>query len=159
MGKSTKILHEVWFIGFMGIALIRQNMQFIVGNMFQSWRRWKQPMWLDKYKLMMFMKWSELHNCQAPSVWKRSLKFLMHRHRRTKVLKFFGETCSKLSRLEIGLNWHVEEVWGCEDLLQVKRLMLVKTWKKEPVMPRLKSFLRIAFSMRQFSIGLYYIFT
>jgi hypothetical protein len=35
------------------------------------------------------------------------------------------ETCNKLSRLEIGLKWHVEEVWGCEaNLLQAKRLVL-----------------------------------
>ncbi len=35
------------------------------------------------------------------------------------------ETCTKLSRLEIGPKWHVEEIQGCEaNLLQVKRLVL-----------------------------------
>jgi hypothetical protein len=32
--------------------------------------------------------------------------------------------------LEIGLKWCVEEVWGCEDLLQVKRLVLGESMKK-----------------------------
>ncbi len=32
------------------------------------------------------------------------------------------ETCSKLSRLEIGLKWHVEEVWGVKTCLGVSKV-------------------------------------
>jgi len=34
------------------------------------------------------------------------------------------ETKKMLSREETGPNWHVKEIRGCEDLLQVQRLVL-----------------------------------